>query len=84
MYPLKNYNISPFCIPCTLMPQMIPLLTLTVRSRRVHFPGVPLNASGARLTTPWIVIGVGYGDHEFELWCKGSGIGIRTLELMSG
>ena len=30
MYTLHNWNMSPLCILCTLMPQITPLLTLTL------------------------------------------------------
>jgi hypothetical protein len=57
--------MSPLCILYMLVPQVIPLLTLMLVEESTPAPILPLNASGASLSTPWIVTGIGYGDENF-------------------
>jgi hypothetical protein len=63
MYTLHNWNISPLCILCTLMPQITPLLTLTLVHMEYEKSPPPL---GDVATT------MNYGVASFMSWSKSS------------
>ena len=54
MYTLEKNNTSPFCILCTLMPQIIPLLTFMP----IHtwYEDLPLLGGGVGGMSKWEVI----------------------------